>query len=162
MRLSVDNEAAGWNRKMNGDSLEMNAKFRGLTVFIQPEGNNGGFARGENPTSRRDCDPGMPTSDQSIPWGLRSVVTCKKVAYERELEEGADSKAATESDELGNRRSRVMPVEGVAYREAPCSGRQHPNGELGEMLETKLSRIAERLCLREALEAKATLESRVR
>ena len=37
-----------------------------------------------------------------------------------------------------------MPVEGVAHREAPCLGKQQPSPELEGMLETKLSRIAER------------------
>jgi len=115
------------------------------TVSKQPEGNSGGFDKGENLTQRRDCHPGMPTKDLFIPWGLRSVASSGKGAYEGGAGEATNSKArSTQSDELRDRRSRVMPVEGVAHREAPCLGTQPPNVELEEGLETKLNRIAER------------------
>lgn len=44
---------------------------------------------------------------------------------------------------LWNRRSRVMPVEGVTHRQATGLGTQSPDRELEGWLETKLSRIAE-------------------
>ena len=103
--------------------------------------------RGESPASRRDCNPGMPTNDLPIPWGLRSAasINSSKGAYEGGSEEETNSKAkTTQSDELRDRRSRVMPVEGVAHKEATCLGTQPPNTELEERLETKLNRIAER------------------
>ena len=100
--------------------------------------------RGERPTTRRDCNPGMPTHDLSIPWGLRSAACGKQGAYERGAEEATSSKATTESDGLRDLRSRVMPVEGVAHGVATCLGRQHPDTEREGMLETKLSRIAEK------------------
>ncbi|GEM_PF-1738765 len=146
MKLSVDSEAAGWNREMNGDSPEMETSSGGRQSALNWKATTEDSLRGESPTSRRDCNPGMPTNDLSIPWGLRSVASkSREEAYEGGPEEGTNSKAGTtQSDELRNRRSRVTPVEGAAHREAPCLRTQPPNTELEEGLETKLSRIAER------------------
>ena len=146
MRLSVDSEAAGWNRKMNGDSPEKVGIPEADGLHLTGRQQRKTRKEGESRTSRRDCNPGMPTGDLSIPWGLRSVASNRrKEAYEGGPEEGTNSKAkTTQSDELQDRRSRVMPVEGVAHREAPCLGTQPPSMELEEGLETKLSRIAER------------------
>lgn len=129
---------------MNGGSPEISMSAEKPTVSKEPEGNSEGFGKGENPARRRDCHPGMPTKDLFIPWGLRGVVSGGKETYEGELEEGTNSKATTQSDGLRDRRSRVMPVEGVAHRGEPCLGTQPPNMELEEGLETKLNRIAER------------------
>lgn len=129
---------------MNGDSPEISMSTETPTVSEQPEGNSKGHDKGKSPERRRDCNPGMLTKDLSIPWGLRGAVPSGKGTYEGEAEEVTNSKAATQSDELRNRRSRVTPVEGVAHREAPCLRTQPPSMELEEGLETKLSRIAER------------------
>lgn len=115
------------------------------TVSEQPEGNSAELVKGESSTRRRDCNPGMPTKDLFIPWGLRGVASSRsKEAYEGGPEEGTNSKETTQSDGLRDQRSRVMPVEGVAHREATCLGTQPPSMELEEGLETKLNRIAER------------------
>lgn len=129
---------------MNGGSPEISMSAETPTVSKEPEGNSERIAKGKSLTRRRDCHPGMPTKDLSIPWGLRGAVSGGKGTYEGRPDEGMNSKATAQSDGLQDRRSRVMPVEGVAHRGATCSGTQPPSMELEEGLETKLSRIAER------------------
>ena len=155
MRLSVDSEAAGWNRTMNGGSLEMNESSGGRQFSSNWKAITEDSIKGKSALSQRDCNPGMPTNDLSIPWGLRSAACGKQGAYERGAGEATRSKATTESDGLRDQGSRVMPVEGVAHGGATCLGQQQPDTEMGGMLETKLNRIAEKA--RRGTDAKATL-----
>lgn len=131
---------------MEKNSPEMSESTEKPTVFIEPEGNSEGLVKGESTEPRRDCHPGMPTRNLSIPWGLRSAVSeSSKEAYERGAEEATNSKAkTTQSDGPRDRGSRVMSVEGAAHGVATCLGQQPPDGEFGEKLGTKLDRIAER------------------
>ena len=115
------------------------------TVSEQLEGNSVGFVKARTHRSggivTQAC---RPKTYSYLGDGVASLPVVKE-AYEGGAEEVTNSKAnTTQSDGLRDRRSRVMPVEGVAHREATCLGTQPPNTELEEGLETKLNRIAER------------------
>jgi RNA-directed DNA polymerase len=129
---------------MNGDSPEI-IKFRDADGIHITGRQQRELVKGKSSLQRRDFNPSMPTKDLFRPWGLRSVASRSQGAYEKRAEEVMNSKAdSTQSDGLQNRRSRVMPVEGAVHKGAPGIETQPPCLELGEGLETKLNRIAER------------------